>query len=306
MKNLTYIFTIALILCSFSTKAQDFINANDYNFGPEHFNTSYIAEDSSSLKISTIVSAVNAAQNNSKFHFLMYGSVGTTGLGVGAKVNTTFYRLFQTTTAEFMLAKKIDVGKENAFSFGLNGGIAVNSLKTDRINEYTDLNDPVLVGQTFNKVGFIAGLGMNYNWKDRIDLGVSVPILIQSVEGVAPVYFTSFGYTQKIGSNFSIKPNVMLYGPNYINSSFEGSVKFDYDNKLWIKGGGRTTKKLLFGAGGSLNFVDIGYMYNMALGNGFADVYSGAHNINVVFNFLAEKPFQVRQRKDEDEVVVMK
>ena len=298
MKNLLLIL-IAVVVCTLSGFAQDMLNSNDFLFKKEHFNTSYITSDSTSLNISTVVSTANAVQNNSKFHFLLYGNMGKSGIGVGAKVNTSFYNVFQTTTAEFMLAKRVDVGKENVLSFGLNGGVILNSLKLDRINQYTDLQDPVITDGTFNKTGFTTGLGFNYNWKDRIDLGISLPVLVQSNEGVAPVFFTNLSYKHRFNENISIEPGVLVYGPNYTTPTIEGNVRLDYKENLYVKVGGRSTSSFIFGAGASINFIEVGYMYNMVLGDPFNEAYNGQHNINVAFKFLAKNPFEKKEQQLE-------
>jgi hypothetical protein len=115
-------------------------------------------------------------------------------------------------------------------------------------------------------------------------------VLIQSFEGIAPVYFTNLSYKQPLGENFSIKPGVMIYGPNYAKPTIEGNAQFAYKDFAWIKIAGRSNKTLLFGAGGSVNFIDFAYIYNLSAGAPFNEVYTGLHNIQVAFNFLATKP----------------
>lgn len=295
------IYITLLISLSLSTLvySQDLLNLNNFNLNEENYNTAYITSDSSSLTVSTIVSAANAVQNNSKFHFLAYGNFGKLGLGFGAKVNTSFYQIFQTTTAEFLLAKRVDVGKNNNLSFGINGGLILNNIKEDKINAYTELDDPVLVNNTYNKVGFTAGLGFNYNWHNKLDLGVSLPVLIQSIQGVAPVYFTNLSYKQDIGTNFSIKPGIMIYGPNYTTPTIEGNTTISFREYAWVKVGGRSNKTVIFGVGGSVNFIDFGYVYNLSAGGPFNEVYTGLHNVQVAFNFLATKPNNKIKEVDE-------
>ncbi|MGB1248125.1 MAG: type IX secretion system membrane protein PorP/SprF [Chitinophagales bacterium] len=282
------IMLVLLVAFAQWTIAQDMLNLNDINFDPTYYNTSLLAKDSSSLDISTIVSAANAVENNSKFHFLLSGSLGKYGLGIGAKVNTSLYNVYQTTTAELLLAKKIRMGKSNSLNFGINAGLILNNLRMDKINEYTNLEDPILNNETYDKTGFMAGLGLNYTWKDRLYLGFSMPVMVQSVEGFSPVYFTSLSYQQKIKS-IAITPSFLAYGPDYTKPTFEGSLKLAFKDYAWLKVGGRSTKKVLFGAGGNVNFISFGYMYNMVLGNEFAQSYTGTHNMQVSFHFLAKK-----------------
>ena len=159
--------TLLVFILSQLVSGQDLLNINNFNLNEENYNSSFIASDSSSLRVSTIVSAANAVQNNSKFHFLAYGNFGKLGLGLGAKVNTSFYQIFQTTTAEFLLAKKVHVGKQNHLSFGMNAGLILNKLRQDKINQYTNIEDPIIINNSYDRIGFTGGLGFNYNWHPK-------------------------------------------------------------------------------------------------------------------------------------------
>lgn len=303
MKMKKTAITLISIFVSLGLKAQDMLNMNNFNFEKDNYNTACITTDSSSLKISTIVSMSDAIQNSSKFNFLMYGNMGKLGLALGAKVNSSFYQIFQTTTAEFLLAKRMNFGKGSSLSFGINAGVILNNLKQDRINEYTELEDPVLSNGTFNRAGFTTGLGFHYSWKERLDVSISVPVLVQSFQGLAPVYFTNLSYKQALGTKFSIQPEIIAYGPNYIKPTIEGNIRVQYLDFAWLKVGGRSTQTLLFGAGASVKFIDFGYMYNLSAGQPFQEVYTGLHNIKVAFNFLDTKPKGSKQTATEEIIV---
>ncbi|MCB9256322.1 MAG: type IX secretion system membrane protein PorP/SprF [Chitinophagales bacterium] len=301
MKNFT--ITLMSFVLAFGLKAQDMLNMNNFNFEKDNYNTACITTDSSSLKISTIVSLSDAIQNSSKFNFLMYGNMGKLGLAVGAKVNSSFYQIFQTTTAEFLLAKRMKLGKGNSLSFGINAGVILNNLKQDRINAYTNMEDPVLVNGTFNKAGFTTGLGFHYSWKEQLNVSMSVPVLVQSIQGLAPVYFTNVSYKIAMGSKFSLQPEIIAFGPNYIKPTIEGNFKVDYLDFAWLKLGFRSTQSFLFGAGASVKFVDFGYIYNLSAGQPFQEVYSGLHNIKVAFNFLDTKT-KLSKKTSSEEIIV--
>lgn len=290
MKNIIYTLSLITGLVFFQdTKAQDFLNINDFNFNETTFNSAYLATDSNKLDVSTIVSLGRTTENNTKYHFLVEGNIGKLGLGIGAKVNTSFFRIYQSTTAEILLAKKISFGKNHSLRFGLNSGIVLNTLSENKINEYTDLNDPVLTNGQFDRVGFTAGLGLNYNWNDKLNIGFSLPVLVNSLRGLEPVYFGNISYDIKISDKFFLKPSLMAYGPAYIGPTLYGDFKFSYKNYLWIKGGMNTNMTVTGGAGGSVKFVSFGYIYNHNLLNDFKEVYNSGHRIQVAFHFLQKK-----------------
>lgn len=291
------------VLASIQINAQDMLNMNNFNFEKDNYNTACITTDSTSLKISTIVSLTDAIQNSSRFNFLMYGNMSKLGLAVGAKVNSSFYQIFQTTTAEFLLAKRMNFGKGNSLSFGLNAGVILNNLKQDRINAYTEAEDPVLTNGTFNKTGFTTGLGLHYSWKEKLHVSMSLPVLVQSIQGLAPVYFTNVSYKLAMGSKFSFQPEIIAFGPNYIKPTIEGNVRVEYLDFAWIKLGFRSTQSFLFGGGASVKFVDFGYIYNLSAGQPFQEVYSGLHNIKVAFNFLDSKTKTSKKAVSEEIIV---
>ena len=301
MRNLLQIILLILSgLFAQNVLAQDMLNINDFNFGPEFYNSSYIAEDSSSLNISTVVSTTDAVAKNSKFHFLLYGSVGKSGLGIGTKINTTFYNIFQSTTAEILLAKKVNIGINNSLNFAINTGLIMNTINRNRINQYTDISDQVIQNETYQKIGYTAGFGLNYNWKNKLDLGISLPTFVQTANDVAPVFFTSLAYNQDIGNDLILRPQILFYGPDYIKPTVEGSLRLDYKESFWLKVGARSTTKIIFGLGASINYVKLGYMYNLSFGEELKDVYPGLHSLNVSFHFLAKSPFEKKGQNVPD------
>lgn len=299
MKKIFIPFIVLLFLSLLNgLKAQDMLSINDLNFGKESINPSYIASDSSSFKITTIIGAANAVENFNRFHFLAHGNVGKLGLGFGVKINTSFYQVFQINTSEIMIAKQVDLGKSHHLSFGLNTGIALFRLRAENINQYTDMSDPIIQNELFNRANFTTGFGLRYNWKDKVDLSASLPVVLQSKRGLQPIYFTTLAYKQAIGTKMSIEPGAMFYGTDYTRPSFEGSLTLRYQNIAWLKVGGRSTKNLSIGAGANINFLEIGYTYNNILGEGFQQVYNNLHAIQVSFLFLGNKSIQSKKTRE--------
>lgn len=287
MKNLKFqIISLVLLSAWSQVSGQDMLNINDLNYGKESVNTAYIADDSSTLEISTILATASATENFNRFHFLFHGNIGKHGLGFGVKVNTAFYQIFQTNTTEFMIAKRVQLGKQHTLSFGLNSGIVLNRLRTERINTYTDIADPIIQNELYNKVGFTTGFGLRYNWKNKLDFGASLPVIIQSNNGLAPIYNTHISYKQALGKLMSIEPSFMAYGTDYTAPSIEGSIRLEYKDLIWLRVAGRSTKNLAFGAGTKINFLMVGYTFNSIVGEGFNEVFNNLHAIQVSFMFL--------------------
>ncbi|MGB1017671.1 MAG: type IX secretion system membrane protein PorP/SprF [Chitinophagales bacterium] len=285
-KSTIYIIFILPFFIVFKLQAQDLQNLNALLFEKENFNTAYIASDSNELNVSTIVSIANVVEKNNKFHFLLNGNIGKLGLGFGVKVNTSFHSIFQTTSAEIFLAKRLNLGKKHALSFGLNTGLILNSLRQDKVNQYTNLEDPVIKDLFYDRVGFSAGLGLKYNWNDKFNFGVSLPFLVNTFEGIDPVYIINTSYRQYFGKNFSLTPELVVYGTRYVKPTLEVNTKLNYQNIAYIKVGARLTEQVFFGAGGNIKFIDFAYIYKLSFGNHFKQIFPNVHNVSVKFRFL--------------------
>ncbi len=298
MKKIYAPLLILAFLCLIgSLKAQDMLSINDLNYGKESINPAYISGDSSSFKITTIIGTANAVENFNKFHFLAHGNIGKLGLGFGVKVNTAFYQVFQVNTSEIMIAKQINLGNSHRLSFGLNTGIALFRLRAENINQYTDMSDPIIQDELYNKANFTTGFGWRYNWKDKVDLSASLPVVVQSKRGLMPIYFTTLAYKQAIGAKMSIEPGLMLYGTNYTKPSFEGNLTLRYQQIAWLKIGGRSTKNFSVGAGANINFLEIAYTYNNIMGEGFQQVYNNLHAIKVSFLFIGNQSIKAKKQE---------
>lgn len=290
-------FTIIILLSISTLKAQNALTNNDINFKPAAYNTSYIVSDSNKLVLNVSTSLGDNVQETSRLHFLVYGNFTKLGLGIGAKVNSQFKDFYRTTMSEILISKKVSIVKGHDLNFGLNMGVHFSGVNKNYFNNYVDQTDVNIVSLK-NKFRFMAGAGLSYAWSKGLKIGFSMPELIKTENRFYPTIFADASFKQSFlqSKKLYVEPAMLFYTTDIVPVTFEGSVKLGYQEFVWIKLGGRSTKTLLAGIGGGYNFVNIGYMYNKNFGN-YGMINGNQHNINVHFHFLQTK--KIKKAKDK-------
>lgn len=287
MKNNNYIFIIAMF-CSLTVQGQDVLIANQLNFDLANYNTAALADSDAPYNLTFSSSLGNGFQNTGKFNFLAYGVVEKFGIGLGVKVNTRIYGFFKSNTGEILYAKKIKLKDGHALYGGLSMGLHQFSLNRNILNEYVNQEDPLLMANEL-EMRFTAGFGIVYMIKDRLKIGFSSPSMIKTKNEFYPSYVGNASYRFSIASELNLTAAAMVYGTNVSPLSFEGSMKVDYNDNIWFRMTGRTTKMLGMGVGARHKFMEIGYMYNLQLNqmdfDSYTDVNPSVHSVNVAFKF---------------------
>ena len=290
-KSTLYIYLMVLFfLGNAPLFAQDALTINDLNFGKAGYNTAFIIDDSP-MTVSLTTSLGPEVQNTRRLNFLAYGNLKKLGIGIGARVNSKFYGLYNVNTAELLYAKHIKVNDHSNFYGGLNFGVHFADLNENQLNTYVDFEDPFIANNELPQYRFMFGVGFGYTRHDRLKIGLSIPTLMKTNNDFYPlfVFNTSYrfdialgDYQNHAGGDLGIEPELMLYGTDLVPVTVEGSVKLNYTEEFWVKFGGRTTKSLLFGFGWHKSFVHMAYVYNANMQE-YAQVNPGVHNINVTF-----------------------
>lgn len=291
MKNsIQYICLLSLFLLGYSLNAQDALTVNDLNFNKASFNSAFIISDAP-VNVSLTTSLGPGVQNTRRLNFLAYGNIKKLGIGIGARVNSKFYGLYNVNTAELLYAKELKVNDHSNFYAGLNFGVHFADLNENELNQHVDYEDPFILNNELPQYRFMFGLGFGYTRHDRLKVGFSLPTLMKTNNDFYPLFVLNTSYKFDLftgsdqhmaGNEISIEPEMMLYGTNLLPLTFEGSVKVHYTEEFWVKAGGRTTKSLLFGFGWHKPFVHMGYVYNANMKE-YAQINPGVHNINVHF-----------------------
>lgn len=281
-----YILIICIVASISFLNAQNTLTNNDISFNKISYNTSYIGADTSSLVLDFRTSLSYNEQETNRLNVLVYGSIKKIGLGLGVKVNNRFKDFYRVTSGEFLINKRIKIKENHFFNFGLNMGLHYTGVNTNYFNNYVDVNDAEILSLE-NKYRFMAGAGFSYIWEKGLKLGFSMPELVKTESGFYPVFFANVSYGQKLlqSKKLILEPAVLLYSTAFVPMTFEGSVKLSYDDFVWLRVGGRSTKTYLVGVGGGGSFIHVGYTFNGNFGK-YELINESQHNLNVNFRFL--------------------
>tara|TARA_B110000908_G_C10263919_1_gene461797 strand:+ start:4236 stop:5612 length:1377 start_codon:yes stop_codon:yes gene_type:complete len=280
------IITIGIIMvCFVSLKSQNTLTNNDINFNEVSYNTSFIVADSNTLVIGATSSLSSNEQETNRLNFIVYGNLKKLGLGIGAKLNSRFRNFYKTVSAEILLSKNIKISEKSDFNFGLNFGLNSNSINENYLNNYVDLSD-VEIQDYENKIRFMTGAGIGFVWNKDLKIGFSMPELFKTENTFYPTFFANASYKFNFAkSDVYIEPSILLYTTSFTPVTFEGSIKAGYREFVWLKMGGRSSKTLIFGAGGGYKVINVGYSYNKNFDE-YRLINESQHNINVFINFL--------------------
>lgn len=283
-QQLSYLFIVIFSCMFLILQGQEIQTLNDLYFDRGNINTSYIIEDDSKMNISLTSSLGGGDQNTRRINMLAYGNYNKLEIGVGLKVNTAFYGLLNVTTAETLYAKDFSIDEMNRFYIGLNFGVHYVGINTKLLNEYVQLEDPLLAGREFPQYRFTAGFGVGYEFKDRLQAGISIPSLVKNKNDYRADYIINLLFKTRIHPDIELNPELLFYGTQSPNFTGEANVSFIYYDIASLKLGARTTKSVFFGLGWVREVLKVGYIYQLNTGK-YDIVNPGVHNVNVSYKF---------------------
>jgi hypothetical protein len=255
---------------------------NDLYFDRGNINTAYIIKDEPPLNVSLTSSLGGGVQDTRRVNLLAYSNFKALELAAGLKVNTAFYGMFKTTTIETLYAKDFSINYDHKLYTGINFGIHHVGINRSRLNEYVQLQDPLLGESEFPQYRFTAGFGIGYEYKDQWQAGVSIPSLIKNKNDFRPDFIANVKYRTMVHPDFLLEPELLLYGTRSPNLTAEANVGVTYYEIFTLKAGIRTSRTMLFGFVWRRDHLKIGYIYSPGFGK-YQIVNPGIHNINVSY-----------------------
>lgn len=288
MKTYNLLIVLSLLLVCNNLQSQDALTMQDLNFDPASYNSAFIAQAPKMLNASLTTSLGNGVQNTSKVNFLAYANIQKYGFGVGLKLNSKFFGLFETNTAEFLYSKTLKINNDHNLYAGMNIGMHFSGLDQTQFTSYVNLEDPFITENALPQYRLTTGVGLGYTFKDKIIAGFSMPSFLKNKNEFFPAYVFNSSYRHKLPSEISLIPQVLLSGTEVSAMTFEGNITIDYKDYLWLKLGGRTTNSLVMGLGWNVKFVTVSYNYNLNFAE-YAEINPGIHNVNVRLNFNRKK-----------------
>jgi type IX secretion system PorP/SprF family membrane protein len=292
-KSIIIILISSIIFCS-KGFGQDALLMNDLNYNSVGYNSSFIAAATSKLNASFTTSIGNGIQNTSKVNFLAYANIEKYKFGVGLKLNSKFFGLFKTNTAEVLYAKELKIDEDHKLFLGFNIGMHFSSLAMNKLTNQVNFDDPFLIANELPQYRLTAGLGVGYTFKNKIKAGFSIPVLVKNNNDFSPVYIFNTSYRHQATQVLSLTPEVLAYGSDIEPFTIEGNLKLDYKDYVWFKIGGRSTNSTMLGIGWQHSFVNIGYIHNMYFGE-YSKINQAVHNVNVTFQFGNHAKQKVKQ-----------
>lgn len=285
MKALQHICIAFALLFTGGLSAQDALTMQDINFATVNYNTAFFAEKAERFSASLTNTSGGGIQNTGQVNFLAYTQLSNAHMALGARVNSKYFGLYRTTTAELSSAKRIQLNSKSSLMAGINVGMQFTALRSGELNEYVDQLDPILVNDDFPQYRFVFGLGLGYVWNEKLRAGISLPSFGKTESDFNATYIANVSYDIKAGEKMDVSPEVLFYGADVSPFQAEINAKAVYNEFVWVKAGYRTQSVFVAGLGIQKSSVSIGYMYN-AYFQEYQTVVPAAHHINLSFRLL--------------------
>lgn len=193
-----------------------------------------------------------------------------------------------------MGAYRLALGK-GKLSFGLQ--IGLNNYKVNFDKFTTHLPDPTLPNGEQQKMAFNVGTGLFYH-TDKFYVGFSVPTILKSsladdnqtlVAEESRSYFFNGGYVFNVGTNFKLKPNVLVGLIEGAPVQFDLNLNALFQEFIWLGVSYSLKESVTFLTQLELsNNFRLGYSYDLVT-NANAGNTRGSHEIMLNIFFTGKK-----------------
>ena len=231
-------------------------------------------------------------------------------IALGGMVYYDQRSLLKSTTISMSFTYKAYITNEQFVSFGLSGGISMNNIQLDNINDPAILSDPALFDLVENNTSPNASFGLRYHIQG-FDFGFSLPSLFKrevvGVEQFSTVELDPLkNYTIMASRKFSlgngtvaIEPHMLYRVTETLPNQWEALAVLHLRDLVWIGGSYRQEYGATALMGMNIkDFLSVGYAYEFAntLVDGIPD---GTHEIQLKLNLGKPKEFK-KKIKVED------
>ena len=198
--------------------------------------------------------------------------------GIGMNITQDRIKTTNTTKAMFTYAYHIFGPYYNSskLSFGISGGILM--MNTDMTNYYLrHPEDPYINDRQGSYMAFEMGFGVNYIYRNKLQLGLSAPQLFNPGVNVADEGFGKFGLKNHFLFSAKgiidlpdgvsrIEPMLMVRSSINVPIQFDLGAQYTYDDLLWGCFSYRTDYAYSLAVGVMLNAMRIGIARDFATG----------------------------------------
>lgn len=280
-----YIILLFFLLGFFRSQAQQIPLYSQYFDNPMIYNPSYVGLDrfgSFNLTHRSQWAEIKGAPETSLLSFDVPIYDQKIGLGMNIhrdKIGFSEQYKVMFNYAYHIIGRYVD---SSVLSFGLSGGFISNQLNFANafvINE----NDPKILNNTGNYMGYEFGFGLNYMLKDVLQIGFATPQLLTTGVratdnttnniGLKPHYLLSVRCTLKTADEMHyIEPMVMARYATNTPFQLDFGIQYTFNRTFWTNVAYRTDYAVSLGLGLMLDRWRIGLAQDFAIGrlNGVA------------------------------------
>lgn len=255
------IFSIFIIDITF---AQENTPTNFYSINPQMLNPAHVGQDNPvELYINNRYQWYGVKDAPEFINVGVHGKVAK-GLGLGANFNQFTSGIFKESIYSVAASYGQDLYKNHHLNLGLSFGIMKNKVvvEYDGITDYTDITlNSNYFGETFLRTGF----GLNYLFKDLIQVDFSLPVIYSERNEKylqTMVLYGCYNYKFKaIGKDMKLSPALMYRKSMNKLSSIDITATIDVVNKIWVLAGYRNTSGIIVGVGIKAKQFAFAYAY---------------------------------------------
>ncbi len=239
--NTIGLFFIFVFCHSIDGKTQQDPIAAQYHLNSSMFNPAYSGLYNRFMISSNIRRQWNGLPGNPKTNILsINSSLIENTLGAGILVNQDEVGITTTLDLNLLLSYQIELGSNQIFSFGLQGGTTTVKQNQEELTlKYLDDPDFPQVEQSASKPNFGAGVAL---MGDNYFLGFSVPRLLNSEfkDGLTNNtkykrhFYLNGAFIKDLTPLFKIKPGALIKYVDGAPLSFDISANVMYNNQFWF------------------------------------------------------------------------
>ncbi len=202
-------------------------------------------------------------------------------MGLGLSVVSEKHGLLSNFKGTVSYSYRAYFAEAHFLALGVSMGVIDDKLNADKI-EGTNLNDPLLMKQSYNRTTFTANFGALYCFKN-LEVQVIMPQLVERKK-TNTYTLGIIAYNFQLSPMLKLKPSVLVRGAKISPGQFEGNILTEYNKLIWAEIGYRSSNSMIFGVGANFQNIKLGYAYQ--LDNGWlGQTSNGTHEIQLIYSF---------------------
>lgn len=218
-------------------------------------------------------------------------------MGIGISISNDQQNILGSTSGLFSYSYKAKISEAQKIRFGASIGLKQNRILFDRI-QAEDVTENTLFLSNQNATNFATNFGFNYELK-KFQIGASVNQLFDNTYNYENSYnqnSLSFSFIKHymvvakyeftlIPEKLNLSPIVLARSAQGVPFQFDGNLKFDYKDMIWLNLAYKHQVGYSFALGTVFeNNLTVGYSFELS-SNELANHNSGTHEVIFGFKF---------------------